>query len=743
MDPVYGDASWSSLGGVPGTDGSVYAVTAGVGTDVYVGGSFYAVGDVLARGVAKWDGTNWNALGAGIMGPGDSGRSVFALAVSGDDLFAGGDFLSMGGVAAQSVARWDGVKWTTLGSGLDGRVLCLAVRGNELFAAGEFLTAGGMDASRIARWDGVIWSPVGAGFNAPVRALAFAGEHLYAAGDFTASGERQANYIARWNGDEWVAVGEGVDAPVGAMAAIDDLLYIGGDFEKAGSVSAKRVAKWDGSSWASLGEGSAALSVRALANIGGVLYAPRYREVQGVPVGVLSKWNGNVWEDLTAWHWGVTAIGGHEESYFVGGLHNGVPEGRSLTRWTRSTKLTIGAGIPGTVRALATRGRSVFAAGDISQKPRNYSVLEWDGIAWRPLGKGMSGDGYPNVAALAVMDDVLYAGGGFTRADETEARGVAKWNGERWVPVGSGFEGVVSCMAVADQYLFVGGYLKVGGNSFSGVAKWNGVSWAPAAWLNDPNGQVKAVAFVNGELYVGGTTSFFHSGGRPVSYNVAKWDGIGWTPLNGGVSGGVGRVGVNSLIANGNDLIAAGSFTIAGGVGANNVARWDGTSWSALGEGSHLPANALAVSSGRIFCGAGFGPFPIASIAAWDGTRWARLGSGIGGLESTVYAFAVSDTEVVVGGSFSAAGTFGAGNVARIVTGNRITSADATANSVNLRIFGVPGTAVDIESSKSLSDPSGWQRRNSTPLRFATDGSLTFSEQSGEDSARFYRVRGR
>src|SRR5207253_2791743 len=84
--------------------------------------------------------------------------NVYALAVSGTNVYAGGDFTIAGGNPANYVAKWDGSNWSPMGSGMNGYVWALAVWGNDLYAAGSFTNAGGVPAHAIAKWDGSNWS---------------------------------------------------------------------------------------------------------------------------------------------------------------------------------------------------------------------------------------------------------------------------------------------------------------------------------------------------------------------------------------------------------------------------------------------------------------------------------------------------------------------------------------------------------------------------------------------------------
>src|SRR5205823_2177762 len=164
--------------------------------NLYIGGDFTVIGDVIANYVAKWNGSSWTALGSG-TGGGDfrTGNGAFpyvrALAVSGSDLYVGGYFTTAGGNAANNVAKWNGSGWTALGSELRGAfgagtyVRALAVSGSNVYVGGYFTTAGGSAANYIAKWDGSNWTSLGSGMDNEVRALAVSGSDVYAGGYFT------------------------------------------------------------------------------------------------------------------------------------------------------------------------------------------------------------------------------------------------------------------------------------------------------------------------------------------------------------------------------------------------------------------------------------------------------------------------------------------------------------------------------------------------------------------------------
>src|SRR5262245_3793789 len=193
---TFTDTNWISMSpSLPGADRKVLAAVVDGSGNLYIGGNFTVVGDVIANHIAKWDGSSWSALGSGLGGLGEDSR-VYALAVSGRDVYVVGQFTTAGGSAANNIAKWNGSSWSALGSGIDGLVYALAVSGSDVYAGGFFATAGGSAAKNIAKWNGSSWSALGSGIDSlglpVVFALAVLGGDLYAGGTFTTAGDAPA-----------------------------------------------------------------------------------------------------------------------------------------------------------------------------------------------------------------------------------------------------------------------------------------------------------------------------------------------------------------------------------------------------------------------------------------------------------------------------------------------------------------------------------------------------------------------
>ena len=181
------------------------------GAEVFAGGYFNIGGSNPF--IAKWDGSAWSAVGTGVDG------EVRTIAVTANIVYAGGWFTHAGGNPAHYVAKWDGISWTALGAGENGMsgtpgntwVKAISVSGESVYAGGNFTGAGGHPASNIAQWDGVNWSSLGLGTNNPVDAIAVSGGDVYVGGNFTSAGGEAADHIAKWSETAWSTLGSGVN----------------------------------------------------------------------------------------------------------------------------------------------------------------------------------------------------------------------------------------------------------------------------------------------------------------------------------------------------------------------------------------------------------------------------------------------------------------------------------------------------------------------------------------------------
>ncbi|HEY1017158.1 MAG TPA: hypothetical protein VGE07_30870 [Herpetosiphonaceae bacterium] len=252
---VWDGTAWQGLAGGLGDKRDTVAAIAvdPAGNNIYVGGSFASVGNgIPASNVARWNPTTgiWAALGAGLP----DGVAALALAPDGT-LYAGGTFYLNGASTPTHVVRWDGAAWqpvgavTSDGTTFRGVSTLAAAPNGDLYVGGAFEAVNGVAAANIARWQAATatWEPLGAGTNAQVEKIVIdpAGV-VFAGGWFTKAGG-SANRIAKWESGSWQPLGDGLDGGVWGLAltANGSRLYVGGTFDQAGTTPANNVAVWD------------------------------------------------------------------------------------------------------------------------------------------------------------------------------------------------------------------------------------------------------------------------------------------------------------------------------------------------------------------------------------------------------------------------------------------------------------------------------------------------------------------
>jgi hypothetical protein len=230
---------------------------------------------------------------------------------------------------------------------------------------------------------------------------------------------------------------------------------------------------------------------------------------------------------------------------------------------------------PGSGERLIVGGANWEFAGGV---PGTRHLAMWDGQNWQAMGTDFIWS--DSVWALHVWDDgtgaKLYAGGGFQQVGGTPMHRVARWDGTTWSPLGGGVTTANSTVFALTNFndgtgdaLYAGGnFSQVEGNFISRIARWDGAAWSSVGggitFLSAAQGvaAMRVLDVGNGPaLYVSGTQ--FSAGGQPFA-NAARWDGQTWTALGQGMAGSVQQMTVLDE-GNGPTLYAGSAGATGGG----------------------------------------------------------------------------------------------------------------------------------------------------------------------------------
>lgn len=337
-------------------------------------------------------------------------------------------------------------------------------------------------------------------------------------------------------------------------------------------------------------------------------------------------------------------------------------------------------------------GPSLYATGQFAAAgvPGTSNVARWTGTGWASVGGGLQ-DQYSNV--LATFQGDLIAGGYFnTAGSQAGTAKLARWDGSAWKSMDAQLESFLSSIwdlvvwddgSGAGEALYVAGnYLDIGGDvELDHISKWDGASFTAVG--GTIGGAVPLIVLDlhvtdlgDGEkLYAGGR--FLNIGGVAAN-NVAVWDGTDWSPLGTGlVHTSIAQVITMTTFDDGSGpaLYVGGTFTTAGGVPATRVAKWDGASWSALGDGFDSTVQELIVfddgTGAALYALGNFdasGADPVLHVAKWTGTDWEQVGSGTNG---NVFGAIVYDAgegpALHIGGGFNIANGLASAGAASIL----------------------------------------------------------------------------
>lgn len=552
----------------------------------------------------------------GARAAGPDGTVSALLPLPNGDVVAGGSFRNADGTVVDHIARWNGVAWSPVGSGMtaSGSVLCLTRMPNgDLVAGGTFLVAGGVACNRIARWNDGAWAPFGSGLSGSVQSVrVLANGTLVAAGAFVIGGMQDS--VAAWNGTAWTSLGSG--AGPGEARALVQLgngdLVVGGAF--TGSTFTAGLRRWDGSAWTTIAgldaTANAAVDDLALRSNGEVVLNGSFR-IGGASQN-LAVWNGATMQPLAlpvaaTSPRALLALGNGD--VLLGGtalLGNTV----SLARWN-GTSWQAMPGAPARILSLAedATGRIVVGALAPSTFPRPATVSRFDGISWQALGATTP----PFVQVMVDLPDgSVVVGGQFQEIGGVAASNIARWSGGTWSPLGLGSNGAISALAVAaNGEVFAGGlFTQAGGAAAIGIARWDGQAWFPlgAGLPQSPpiNDLPRAIGIAgNGDVLVA-----LDYGG------IQRFDGTQWSllPLAGSIATGHAMVTRNN-----GDVVIGGSFNGFGAPVTGILIYSGGGVVTSPGAPTLVTSMVRTADDGVVVTGAG--------VQRWDGANWTQLPS--------------------------------------------------------------------------------------------------------------------
>jgi len=290
------------------------------------------------------------------------------------------------------------------------------------------------------------------------------------------------------------------------------------------------------------------------------------------------------------------------------------------------------------------------------------------------------------------FSNILYVGGTFSNIGYKNIQGIAKYDGQTWSSLGSGVSVNTEVRSIISKgsKVYAGG--TANGTAFVGVYDTVSSTWS--SFGPTMNGLVTSLAFYNNELYAGGY--FFDSLSQYAVASLLKWDGNTWHIVLGEAE--LQTHGINSMVVYEDELYVGGIFLNE----ENNlqyIARWDGSqlkpfpSYMVFGFVYNLYTHNDNLYVGGDIWGIGDDTTYIdaASIAKWNGDSWSTVGNGVSfmGSYGTVYTItAGSDSLLYCGGMFDHAGGSWDSTTQTIIGGISIENNMASWNGANWNVVG-------------------------------------------------------
>jgi trimeric autotransporter adhesin len=643
--------------------------------------------------------------------------SVFATASDGTNLYVGGRFNAVNPYSAPHLLIADQttgnpILGCDLGSGfMDGAVAAVATVGSSIYVAGSFNHYNGAIVGKLAKIDAATcaldttFSRAG-GFGSElgfaVQALAVSGGSLFVAGNFntyrgTTVGALIKIDAATGDLDPTFISGTGANngGPV-AIVVSGNALYAGGYFTVFNGTPAPYIVKVDATTGAVDASFAGAPGpdgpINSLAFTGTSLYVGGLFQHYGsvatgfAKVDATSGLIDTTFSQNVANYKSIAAILPSGSSLYIAGGTNGgntpavakidATSGITDPTFTQAVGFNYGA------NALALAGSSLYVGGNFTSYNGSpaWFLAKLDpttGVLDTTFTQATGGG--DSVNTLATVGSEVVAGGAIATYRGQPAQNLAKFSiatnaVDTTFAASGGPSGDVAALAFNGGSLYVGGFFNQYQSSTTfGLAKvdtLSGVVDPTFAQGGGPQIEINALLVYAGALYVGGNN------GSPVAY-LAKVDLLsGTVDPNFGAAGVTNGV-VYALAGAGTSLYVGGYFQSYAGLPAQNLAKVD-LSTGALDQGFTQPVGigtptqwvlSLLASGSSLYAGGNFTSYRSASVSSLikvdlaSGALDTTFASAAGPTGVVVESLATDGTSLYAGGAFLGQGPLYVDNV--------------------------------------------------------------------------------
>jgi hypothetical protein len=319
---------------------------------------------------------------------------------------------------------------------------------------------------------------------------------------------------------------------------------------------------------------------------------------------------------------------------------------------------TSGNSINGCGTTIAINGNDIYVGGKFSKAAGLIAdnIAKWnDNTGWSNVGEG-----FPYLMTrLTCIDNLIYAGGEFGPHYGVQGAYISIWNGNKWSIPSVGADNIVASFAKYGNNVLVGGsFVNIGGLVANRLAIWNNALGKWTKFGSNIDNDVDEIAVDGDDIYIGG--SFTHINNSIFNY-IAKWDykTQNWVSLGQGAN-----AVIYTITIHGDNIYFGGRFTSIGNISANRIAVWNKRTnvWSSMNNGvsgDDVLVSRIVIKGNDVYVAGDFisaGGISANNIARWDETTstWYPLGSGLTG--GSARGMEISNDNLYVTGYFTTAG---------------------------------------------------------------------------------------